>query len=121
MLEVTRLPLRPYQHQDGLSLSALLKGETALDRENLFWHYPHYNQHPHSTPVSIIRRGAWKLIEFLETGEIELYNLTNDISETKNLVEAQPERTKKLLAELHEWQTEVGAEPMRANPYYEVR
>ena len=121
ILEVARLPLRPYQHQDGLSLSALLKGETALDREDLFWHYPHYNQHPHSIPVSIIRRGSWKLIEFLETGEIELYNLSNDISETKNLVEVQPERTKKLLTELHEWQTEVGAEPMRANPYYEVR
>ena len=121
ILEVARLPLRPYQHQDGLSLSALLKGETSLDREDLFWHYPHYNQHPHSIPVSIIRRGSWKLIEFLETGEIELYNLSNDISETKNLVGAQPDRTKKLLAALHEWQTEVGAEPMLPNPYYEVR
>ena len=119
ILDVVGLPLRPRQHLDGVSLSPLLTGEQELDREALFWHYPHYNRHPFNAPVSIIRNGSWKLIEFLETGEIELYDLSNDIGESVNLVEAQPERANKLLAELHEWQREVGAEPMLPNPYYE--
>jgi hypothetical protein len=97
----------------------LLYGKRSLDREALFWHYPHYNRHPFNAPASIVRRSSWKLIEFLESGKIELYNLSNDIGEATNLAEAQPERVKRLLAELREWQTEVGAEPMRANPYYE--
>jgi arylsulfatase A-like enzyme len=121
ILDIAGLPMRPYQHQDGVSLSALLDGGKSLDREDLFWHYPHYNQHPHSAPVSIIRRGSWKLIEFLETGEIELYNLSSDIGETKDESESQPELASNLLAKLREWQVEVGAEPMRANPYYERR
>ena len=109
ILDMVGLPLRPHQHQDGVSLSALLKGEKALDREALFWHYPHYNQHPHSAPASIIRRDSWKLIEFLETGEIELYNLASDIGETKDQSESQPELARNLLAKLREWQVEVGA------------
>jgi arylsulfatase A-like enzyme len=119
ILDVVGLPLRPRQHEDGVSLSRLLYGKRSLDREALFWHYPHYNRHPFNAPASIVRRSSWKLIEFLESGKIELYNLSNDIGEATNLAEAQPERVKRLLAELREWQTEVGAEPMRANPYYE--
>ncbi|MFL3659291.1 MAG: sulfatase [Opitutales bacterium] len=119
ILDVVGLPLRPRQHEDGVSLSRLLDGKRSLDREALFWHYPHYNRHPFNAPASIVRRGSWKLIEFLESGKIELYDLSNDIGEATNLAEAQPELARKLLAELREWQTEVGAEPMRANPYHE--
>jgi arylsulfatase A len=119
ILDVVGLPLHPRQHEDGVSLSRLLDGKRSLDREALFWHYPHYNRHPFNAPASIVRRGSWKLIEFLESGKIELYDLSNDIREATNLAEAQPERVKRLLAELRDWQTEVGAEPMRANPDYE--
>ena len=42
MLEAAGLPLIPEQHVDGVSIMPLLKGGDALEREAIFWHYPHY-------------------------------------------------------------------------------
>ena len=58
-----------------------------LDREAIFWHYPHYGNQG-GTPGSSVRAGDCKLIEFFEDGRLELYNLANDIGEERNLAEA---------------------------------
>ena len=116
ILEMAGLPMRPHQHLDGRSLAGALKAKGALEEKPIFWHYPHYNQHPQSAPHSVIRSGSWKLMEFLETGKIELYDLAEDLGESKNLSQAKPELTKELLARLHAWKKEVRAEPMLPNP-----
>ncbi|EMB15494.1 arylsulfatase A, partial [Rhodopirellula europaea 6C] len=69
---------------DGHSLLPLMNEPTqTLDRDALHWHYPHYH---HDRPASAIRERDWKLIEYLDgTGDVELYNLANDLGETKNL------------------------------------
>jgi arylsulfatase A len=64
---------------------------TRSDREAIFWHFPHYNQHPSAVPSSVIRKGPWKLIETFDPEGIELYNLEDDLSETTNLAAEQPE------------------------------
>ena len=120
ILEMIGHSLKPFQHIDGISLAGILNGEESPNRESIFWHYPHYNRHPSSAPVSIIRRGPWKLIEFLETDTIELYNLADDLGESKDLAKAQPKRAAELLAELRAWKTTVGADPMRLNPEYKA-
>ena len=109
-------PLRPNQHRDGLSLQPLLKGDDSLDRKAIYWHFPHYNQHPSSVPSSVIRRGPWKLIETFDPEGIELYNLDEDLSETTNLVAEQPELVAALRMQLEAWRHEVGAEMMVPNP-----
>ena len=48
-------------------------------------------------------------MEFLEDGRQELYNLSNDIGETKNLSKENPEKTKELYARLVAWRKEVNA------------
>jgi arylsulfatase A-like enzyme len=116
ILEMAGLPMLPHQHLDGRSLAGALKGKGDLEEKPIFWHYPHYNQHPQSAPHSVIRSGSWKLMEFLETGKIELYDLAEDLGESKDLSQAKPEVTKELLARLHAWKKEVRAEPMLPNP-----
>ena len=77
--------VHPGQHEtiDGLSLVPLFENPAAkLEREAIHFHYPHYH---HSRPAGAIRKGPWKLIEFLDGSEPELYHLTEDIGETKNL------------------------------------
>ena len=37
----------------------------SLGRESLFFHYPHY--YDASTPVSAVRSGPWKLLEYFWT------------------------------------------------------
>ena len=106
-------------YQDGLSLLDLLPDTTVvLDRDALFWHYPHY--HPGGAhPYSAVRQGNFKLIEFLEDQRLELYDLDEDIGETTNLVEALPEITNELYDRLAAWRNEVGAQMPTTNPNYD--
>jgi arylsulfatase A-like enzyme len=118
-LAAAGLPALPNQHQDGVNLRPLLAGEGLLVARSLFWHYPHYNEHPSSVPSSVIRKGPWKLIETFDPEGIELYNLSDDLSETKNLVAEQTARVEELRRELDAWRNEVGAEMMKPNPDYD--
>ncbi len=113
-------PLRPNQHLDGLNLLPLLRGEGSLGRRALFWHYPHYNDHPSSVPSSVIRKGPWKLIQTFEPEGVELYNLAEDLSEVRNLAPEQPALAAELRRELDAWRCEVRAEMMQPNPDYDA-
>jgi arylsulfatase A-like enzyme len=64
MLAMAGLPLRPQQHLDGRSLVPLLEGKKELDREAIYWHYPHYGNQG-GFPGGAIRMGDWLLIERL--------------------------------------------------------
>ncbi|MFN9914756.1 MAG: sulfatase-like hydrolase/transferase, partial [Pirellulaceae bacterium] len=78
-LAAAGLPLRPQQHLDGVDLSPLLRASGSIAERALFWHYPHYNEHPSSVPSSVIRRGGWKLIESFDPAAVELYDLAEDL------------------------------------------
>ena len=68
--------------------------------------------------MGIIRKGKWKLLEHYETGSYELFDLENDLGETRNLAEGQQEIVKELAAALSNWRTAIGADLMRPNPDY---
>lgn len=101
---------------DGTSYADLLKtGRLAdgVERPALFWHFPGYlgaggNQW-RTTPVGSIRAGDWKLLEFFEDGHLELYNLKEDPSETRNLAAEQPERAAQLHERLVAWRRAIHA------------
>lgn len=84
---------------DGDSLVPLLRGKPMQERA-LFWHLASTYKNP---PCSIIRKGDWKLIQFLKEGNIELYNLRTDLKESQNLATENPERAAALLKELVQW------------------
>ncbi|MDO6603896.1 sulfatase [Arenibacter palladensis] len=84
---------------DGESLLPLLKN-TALKERALFWHVASTYKNP---PCSIIRKDKWKLIQYLNDGKVELYNLDKDLKEAHNLVENNPEIASRLLGELMTW------------------
>jgi arylsulfatase A-like enzyme len=100
---------------DGVDLLPVLTGTGPVQREALFWHYPHYHGNG-ATPFSAIRSGDWKLIEFFEDNHLELYHLANDVSEATDLAEREPARTAALHAQLVAWRSEVGAQLPKANP-----
>jgi arylsulfatase A-like enzyme len=101
ILDLADLPLKPDQHQDGISILPLLKGEPVADRA-LIWHYPHYGNQG-GDPSSIIRKGDWKLIHYYEDNHDELYNLKNDLSETTDVSKNNPEIVSRLHAELMDY------------------
>ncbi len=113
MLEMAGLPLQNDQHVDGRSLVPVLRNPFAkFDRGPLFFHYPHYANQG-GFPASAIRKGDYKLIQDLEDGAYELYNLASDIEEHNNLEQLESKVVEELSAELDEWRREVEAKPLR--------
>ena len=121
LVELAGATLPAKQPLDGRSLVALWKGETqTLGDRALFWHFPAYLQSYKQTneqrdllfrtrPCSIIRRGRYKLHEYLEDGALELYDLQSDIRERNNLATSMPDQRDAMLADLREWQQGIGA------------
>ena len=105
------------QTVDGKSLLSLMEGHEDTKREALYWHYPHYHQEG-GVPYSSVLMDDWKLIENFETDSIELYNLKEDISETKDLKKENPEIVSKLKGKLKEWRNEVNAQYASPNKDY---
>ena len=103
---------------DGTSLVPLLKGGSSLEREALFWHYPHYSNQG-GPPSGAVRAGSYKLIEFYEDGRVELYNLRDDIGERRNLALSEPGKAAELHAQLTQWRESVGAVMPLPNPHYD--
>ena len=86
---------------DGKDLRPLLTGRGRFERDALYWHFPHYRHSP--GPYSIIRDGDWKLIKWYE-GKTALFNLKDDLGESKDLTPTMPgkvlELDRKLMAHL---------------------
>lgn len=120
MLDMAGLPLKPKQHVDGISFASLLKGKKSLDRDALYWHYPHYSNQG-DTPSAAIRVGDYKYIEHFEDGEQELYNLKDDLGERNDLSKKMPDKTKELKSKLHKWMKSVDAKMPTPNPNYKPR
>lgn len=114
MLELAGMPAKPEHYIDGISLVPLLKGRS-VEQRSLFWHYPHYGNQG-GVPGGAIRNGDWKLIEWYENGELELFNLKEDIGENNNLAKQYPERVRLLHSKLKTWRQSVNAKMPAANP-----
>ena len=106
---------------DGVSLLPLLRQTGKLNRDELFWHYPHYQHYQlgGTTPYGAIRKGDFKLIEFFDDMRVELYDLGKDIGEQHNLATELPKKVEELRNRLHAWRKEVGAQMPARNPAYD--
>ena len=104
---------------DGQSLMPLLTGEGIVQRDALFWHFPHYRGED-VVPYSIVRSGSWKLIKRYDDSSFELFNLEDDLGETNDLSAEMPEKVEELDAALQSWLEAVGAKLPRPNPDYRV-
>ena len=117
LMEMTGLPLRPKQHVDGVSLVPVLKGGAIAERP-LFWHYPHYGNQG-GEPSSMIREGDWKLIYYHEDGRCELYFLTGDKGEQKDLASEHKNKVQSMFQKLVVWLQETNARMPFLNPSFD--
>ena len=70
-----------------------LKGDGLVRGKPIFWHSP--VSRPYSTgdtDSSAVRIGDYKLIDWYNTGHVELYDLVNDPGEQNNLAASKPDR-----------------------------
>lgn len=106
---------------DGVDLQGVIAGKAVLQRKDLFWHYPHHQHYQlgGTMPYAAIRSGDFKLIEFYNDLTVELYNLSDDISEGRDLSKQEPNRVAELRDRLHQWQRSVDAQFATSNPNYD--
>lgn len=137
LCEIGGASLPENQIGDGVSLVKLFKGEVTNLNENdqpraLFWHFPAYIQSYkgvndeqrdplfRSRPCSVIRKGKWKLIQFFESGDLELYDLENDVAESTNVASSNPNVMDELVSAAKIWQTQTDAAiPKAPNPGFD--
>ncbi|MDF1738327.1 MAG: sulfatase [Verrucomicrobiales bacterium] len=100
-----------------------------------YWHFPYY--HPEkkfkaapveigindgvtsqTRPHSAIRRGNWKLVQFYENRNVELYDLAADPYEHSDLSESNPTKTSELRDALNNHLEKAGARLPTKNPDY---
>jgi uncharacterized sulfatase len=103
---------------DGLNILPLFQNpKVKLNRKAIHWHYPHYH---HDRPASAIRERDWKLIEYLDgSGDIELYHIAQDLSESKNLANEKKGKVGDLKQKLIAWRNDVLARIPVSNPSYD--
>ncbi|MFP6762962.1 MAG: sulfatase, partial [Planctomycetaceae bacterium] len=112
LLDAARLPLQEEQAhraQDGLSLVPLLRGAESLERRSLMFHYPNYAFHRSNRLGGAIREGRWKLIENFADDSLELYDLSQDLSERQNLADSQSDLAQAMQQRLAAWRRASGA------------
>ena len=124
LLELLGVERPPQQKFDGVSYAAVLKSSGKLNRKAYFNYFPHGG--PAKPPGVTVRSGDWKLIRWFETGpqypsQHELYNLRDDLGESKNLAADLPEKVKELDALMDQFLADTGATYPRPNPDYSKR
>ena len=119
LLDLIGLPLPPQQKIDGVSYARVLQSEGNLGRTAFFNYFPHAD--PAKAGGVSVRAGDWKLIRWFDPqpgdpARHELYNLRDDLGESRNLAAGQPERVKELDALIDGFLKETGATYPRLNP-----
>ncbi len=117
ILKMASISVADNQEYDGKDLTPLMIGSQDWSRQSIWWHYPHYHGSAW-TPGAAIRQGDLKLIEFYETGKVELFDLGTDVSEQNDISGRNPEITERLLSKLREEQETSGANEAIANASY---
>ena len=120
ILEILGLEAENNNQKEGISMVPLLKGEQKLEREAIYWHFPHYSNHGNQSPGGAIRSGDYKLLEYFENNTIQLFNLREDPGEQNDLSIEEPERVNKLRSLLTNWRKNVNAKMMLPNSEYDA-
>ncbi len=104
---------------DGKSVLSLFLDpkKAGPSQRPLFWHYPHFSNQM-GRPAGAVRAGDFKLVELYETGKLELYNLKDDLSESKDLSGIMKAKTQELHRMLTDWRKQVNARMPLPNPDY---
>ena len=119
LLDLAGLPLEPKQHLDGISLKPLLDGQKkTLEREALFFHYPHYHHINSMGPSGAVRIGDYKLVIRYEDSSTELYNLAKDRGELTNLASQSSGMVNRMKKKFDQWISQTGSLMPTANLKY---
>ena len=101
---------------DGQSIVPLLTGNSFTREKPIYFHSPHYDNNQNKKPSSALIDGTNKLMVNYETGTFELFDLSADIGESKDLSDIQVNYTRELTIQLRDYLKEVNASMPTLDP-----
>lgn len=94
-LAAAGVDIKPDMKFDGVNLLPYLEGKnSAAPHDVLYWRFGQQ---------MAMRSGDWKLVRHNQSSDMELYNLAQDISESKDLASAQAEKVKEMKSAWDKW------------------
>lgn len=102
--ELAGVPVPADRPLDGASMLPVLQGKPVIRKVPLYWQYDVAISQPWTLSV---REGDWKLLSDAAMQKFELHNLRSDPSEKTDLSTAEPERLKRMMADLKRMHADV--------------
>ncbi|MEZ4991278.1 MAG: sulfatase-like hydrolase/transferase [Saprospiraceae bacterium] len=108
ILEITGIvPALKDKAIDGISLAGILRGDVPSQADRLY--FEHYDldklADPGPFPGGIARKGPWKMVN-----GTDLYDLSTDVGESRNLSDSLPEKLAELKSLYLNWWQEIEAD-----------
>jgi len=125
LLELLKIDAQRGQSFDGISIVSALAGRK-LTRDGIFTYFPHAPGVPDWLPPTVsVHHDGWKLIRLFHGGEegqhrYKLFNLNDDIGESKNLAADFPDRVQRLDAMIESFLDETEAVQPLPNPRFDA-
>ena len=122
LLDMVGVPLPKNVKPDGISITPAIQGGT-LARDTIFTHFPHETPASGQHPGTSVRRGDWKLIRLFAqnddgSDQFELFNLRDDLGETKSVAAEKPELVRELNSLITKFLADTEAVVPIRNPSY---
>ena len=101
---------------DGVSIVSALKGKQMAERNKpLFWkigaNWPASKAKPDHWVSWAVVHDRWKLVANRDLSHIELYDIANDVKESRDFKKVQADVTAAMVSKLKEWQATLPATP----------
>lgn len=103
--EIAGVPLPTDRTIDGVSLCPLFTGGTIDRPVPLYWRC-----YIAQGPITAMRIGDWKILSDEALTTFEMYNIREDPTESKNLVESHPEKFREMRDAFRKLNSEIEAE-----------
>jgi arylsulfatase A-like enzyme len=137
LLDVAGAEKPENQVLDGVSLLPLLlndkRAEKKMFHRPIYFYQPLYDIQWGAVPCASVVEGDYKLIwffgdyidldqngKYIPEGRLELYNLSEDLSEKYDLSATEPGITARMQEQLREWIFSCGAEIPGLNPDFDL-
>lgn len=102
------LPIPDDRPIDGADVAALLRNNASSRGKPLYWRY----DKAISNPKIALRDGDWKLLANAELSQFELYNLREDLAESRDVSQANPNQLRALKEQLYAIHADVENDPV---------
>ena len=117
ILETAGVSSKEYKNLEGQNLWPLFSQKEDFEERAIFWHFPH-RRNTEKTMGAAILEDNWKMIWEYGSDKLSLFNLKEDIGETKNLANKNPPKLKALHNKLKAWLIKTNAAMPQPNPEY---